>query len=188
MSLATALMPPDLCTYLDAGPLHPSPSEAHGLLCGLLCGGAPEPLAIWLAQVAPAADAEAALRAEAQPVLRKYGTSILSNFQTADALVQLPIPDDRAALGERALWLYDWLRGFLYALGLIGVSDAQLSAQGREILRDLVALTQMDLDALEDSEENEQALAELIEFVRVAAMLIYHEQPARRVAPETPAV
>ena len=31
----------------------------------------------------------------------------------------------------------------------------------------------MDLDDLEDTEENEQALMEVIEFIRVAVMLVY---------------
>jgi uncharacterized protein len=34
----------------------------------------------------------------------------------------------------------------------------------------------MDLDDLDESEENEQALAEVSEFIRVAAMLIHHER------------
>ena len=95
-------------------------------------------------------------------------------------MVRLPSPGESAPLGERALWLYDWIRGFLYALGLLGLSESQLSEQGREILRDLAAMTQMDLDALDESEENEQALAELSEFVRVAAMLIHHERAVAR--------
>ena len=95
-------------------------------------------------------------------------------------MVRLPSPGDSAPLGERALWLYDWIRGFLYALGLVSLSESDLSEQGREILRDLTAITQMDLDDLEESEDNEQALAEVIEFVRVAAMLIHHERAIAR--------
>jgi len=71
-------------------------------------------------------------------------------------LVRLPSPGESAPLGEQALLVYDWVRGFLYALGLVGLSESDLSEQGREILRDLTAITRMDLDDLEEGEENEQ--------------------------------
>ncbi|WP_281346830.1 YecA family protein [Thermochromatium tepidum] len=162
--------------YLDAGPLTPSPSEAHGLLCGLICGGDPHALESWLGQVAPRPEAGATLAAEGRAALRQCGLAIEREFQGPESLIRLPSPaEDAAPLGERALRLYDWIRGFLYAFGLVGRSEADLSEQVREILRDLTTLTRMDLDTLEETEDNEQALAELIEFVRVAAMLIHHE-------------
>nr|WP_155448905.1 YecA family protein [Allochromatium palmeri] len=160
--------------------MNPTPSEAHGILCGLICGGDAHALESWLGQVAPTADAGETLIAEARAALRAWGLAIERDFQTSEPLVQLPSPDESAPLGERALWLYDWVRGFLYALGLLSLSKSDLSAQGREILHDLAAITQIDLDALEDSEENEQALAEVSEFIRVAAMLIHHERAVVR--------
>ncbi|WP_223295310.1 UPF0149 family protein [Allochromatium vinosum] len=166
--------------YLDAGPLNPSPSEAHGILCGLICGGEAHALESWLAQVAPTPDAGEALVAEGRAALRECGLAIEREFQGREPLIGLPSPGDSAPLGERALWLYDWIRGFLYALGLVSLSESDLSEQGREILRDLTAITQMDLDDLEETEENEQALAEVVEFVRVAAMLIHHERAVAR--------
>ena len=161
--------------------MNPSPSEAHGILCGLICGGDTQALESWLGQVSPTPDAGEALVAEGRAALRECGLAIEREFQGPEPLVRLPSPaGDSAPLGERALWLYDWIRGFLYALGLVGLSESELSEQGREILRDLTAITQMDLDDLEETEDNEQALAEVIEFVRVAAMLIHHERAIAR--------
>lgn len=119
--------------------------------------------------------------AAGRAALRECGLAIEREFQGPEPLVRLPSPaGDSAPLGERALQLYDWVRGFLYALGLLSLSESELSGQGREILRDLTAITRMDLDELAESEENEQALAEVVEFVRVAAMLIHHERAVAR--------
>jgi uncharacterized protein len=178
--VATDIIDPDIGPYLDAGPLNPSPSEAHGILCGLICGGDASALESWLDQVAPTADAGETLVVEGRAALREYGLTIEREFKTSEPLVELPSPGESAPLGERALWLYDWVRGFLYALALLSLPESELSEQGREILRDLTAITQMDLDELEDSEENEQALAEVSEFIRVAAMLIHHERAVAR--------
>ena len=41
-------------------------------------------------------------------------------------------------------------------------------------------LTRMDLSDLDDNQANEEALAEIIEFVRVAALLIYEDRSGRR--------
>ena len=160
--------------------MNPTPSEAHGILCGLICGGDAQALEAWLGQVAPTPDAGESMVAEGRAALRECGLAIEREFQGLEPLIRLPSPSDSAPLGERALWLYDWIRGFLYALGLVGLSESDLSEQGREILRDLTAITQMDLDDLEENEDNEQALAEVVEFVRVAAMLIHHERAVAR--------
>ncbi|BCU08189.1 hypothetical protein Atep_28660 [Allochromatium tepidum] len=160
--------------------MNPSPSEAHGILCGLICGGDAHALESWLGQVAPTPDAGETLVAEGRAALRECGLAIEREFQGPEPLVRLPSSGDSAPLGERALRLYDWIRGFLYALGLVSLSESDLSEQGREILRDLTAITRMDLDDLEETEDNEQALAEVIEFVRVAAMLIHHERTIAR--------
>jgi len=53
---------------------------------------------------------------------------------------------------------------------------SRFSGPAREVCDDFATITRLDLDNLEDSEENERALTELTEFVRVAAMLVYEER------------
>lgn len=80
-------------------------------------------------------------------------------------------PDDRP-LRERALAVHDWVRGLLFGLVLGGLDRDGLDGQAREAFDDLVELTRMDLAAIEEDEADEQALAEIVEFLRVAAMAI----------------
>ena len=76
--------------------------------------------------------------------------------------------------------MYDWCRGFLYGLGLAGISDRDLSEQTREVFHDFTEVTRLDLAGLEEGEDNEDALTEIVEFLWVAAMLVYEERVAAR--------
>jgi uncharacterized protein YgfB (UPF0149 family) len=166
-------------SLLEASDLSPSPSEAHGILCGLICGGDPQPAATWLDQLLPsAADAEAAdlLAAEARSGLAGLAERTLGEFQGPGLGFSLLLPDESVPLVERATAVYDWVRGFLFALGVLGVGEQDLSEQTREVFHDFSELTRLDLGALDEGEDNEAALTELSEFVWVAAMLLYQER------------
>ena len=73
--------------------------------------------------------------------------------------------------------LGEWCQGFLIGLSLGGVEDFQaLPDDAKEIARDLVEIaragTSYELSGLEDDEE---AFVELVEFIRVGALLINEE-------------
>jgi hypothetical protein len=75
-------------------------------------------------------------------------------------------------LGERSGALFDWCRGFLGGFGLAAGQAPPLSEEASEALADLAKLaaaTPQD----DGDEEDEQALAEIEEFVRVAALLLH---------------
>ena len=98
----------------------------------------------------------------------------------------LLLPAEERPLRERATAVYDWVRGLLFGLTLGGVERDGLEAEAREAFDDLVELTRLDLSAIEGGEEDEQALAEIIEFLRVAAMTIREGSPGPRAATATP--
>ena len=55
------------------------------------------------------------------------------------------------------------------------------------MLRDLTEITHVDVDPDDDSEQNEEAYAELVEFVRVGVQLLYaHLEPLRDPLPAAP--
>ena len=61
---------------------------------------------------------------------------------------------------------------------VFAVEDA--IAEAAEILRDLTEITHVGVDPEDGSETNEQAFAELVEFVRVGVQLLYEQlQPLR---------
>lgn len=84
-------------------------------------------------------------------------------------------PDDRS-LQERASAVLDWVRGLLFGFALGGLRREQLLGQAAEAFDDLVELTRMDLEAVAEDEADDEALTEIVEFLRVAAMLIREDR------------
>ena len=152
-------------------------SELHGALCGYLCGGGRAGRRDWLTRLAiesddgvvPATDA-------ALDRLFRASQDQLGHPGMGFALL---LPEDEAPVEERAESLLAWCRGFLGGFGLATGAEAPLSAEAAEALDDLsrIAASQLSYD---EPEADETALTEIVEFVRVAAMLLYgdcHMEP-----------
>jgi uncharacterized protein YgfB (UPF0149 family) len=145
-----------------------SASELHGGVCGWFAGGGADGPQ-WLAQVM----ADPALAAVAPGTgldeLREASAAQLANRSFE---FELLLPSVDANLAERSGALFDWCRGFVGAFGLAAGDKALLSEDSREALADLVRLAAAQAQD-EGDEEDEEALVELEEFVRVAALLLH---------------
>jgi yecA family protein len=147
-------------------------SQAHGLLCGMLCVQADLDQAPWMAQVL---ENTAPRGEEAQAVL-----ALLTRlFEDGKAALESPeatfeplLPEEDAPVSERASALAGWCEGFLLGLSLAGLpAQKDLGGDVNELLRDFTEITQVEPDP--DSEEaNESAYTELVEYVRVATLVI----------------
>ena len=70
---------------------------------------------------------------------------------------------------------------FLSGFGVTGCyQDSELSEEVREVLTDLAKISALDLE-VPDSDENEGDLLEIIEYVRMSAMMIYLESARKSV-------
>lgn len=153
-----------------------SPSELHGALCGWLAGGGHQG-AGWLAALM-ADDGQAAPAANG--ALEQLRKASAAQFEARDFAFELLLPDADASLAVRSAGVFDWCRGFLGGFGLASGAQPPLSEEGRESLDDLARLAAASVpDAAEpdsesqDDQEEEQALVEIEEFVRVAALLLH---------------
>lgn len=145
----------------------PAP-ELHGALCGWLAGGGAN-ARDWLARVMvddtlPAPETDSAL-----DQLR-----VVSAAQLADRSFEftLLLPDADAPLAERSGAVFDWCRGFLGAFGMASGASPKLSEEASEALDDLAKLAAAQPQD-DGDEEDEAALAEIEEFVRVATLLLH---------------
>jgi uncharacterized protein YgfB (UPF0149 family) len=157
----------------------PEPAEAHGTLAGALCSSRDYGLLEWLREILPDdSPEEEALRSS---VLQKVYDSMVKSLAGNDANFQPLLPDDHAPLGARAEALSFWCQGFLYGLGSGTTPDpSRVSTEAAEIIRDFTEITHVGVDAGDENEENETAFAEVVEFVRVGAQLLFVElAPAR---------
>lgn len=143
-----------------------SASELHGALCGWLAGGgASTPQ--WLGQVMPG---ETPVKPDA--TLEALRTFTAAELEDRSFGFSLLLPDDDAPMFDRSQSLFDWCRGFLGGFGLSAGSAQALSEEGREALADIARLAAAGAQE-EGDEEDEAALAEIEEFVRVAVLLLH---------------
>ena len=143
-------------------------AELHGALCGWLAGGGAAD-ADWLAKIL-ADPAQPAVPAGS--ALDRLREASVAQFEDRDFGFELLLPGAEASLGERSGALFDWCRGFLGGFGLASGANPPLSEESREALADIARLAGASAQD-EGDEEDEDALAEIEEFVRVAALLLH---------------
>jgi uncharacterized protein YgfB (UPF0149 family) len=145
-------------------------SDLHGSLAGYLCGGGIADARHWLDALALAYEGEAL----PEFCARLYAECAAHLADPGFVFTPLLPPED-TPLAARADALGAWCQGFLGGIGLAGAAHAgAMSADAREILGDFDTIAATSFDDT-DSEEAEAAFAEVIEFVRVGAILLHTE-------------
>ena len=148
-------------------------SDLHGSLTGYICGGGSAGSRGWLEALELEPGAELPRRAFA----RLY-EDCAAWFGDPELGFEPLLPETDSTLDARADALVEWCRGFLGGLGLAGVSERQgLSADAKEILHDFGTIAGSRFEYA-DAEEDESALAEVIEFIRVGVLLLHAELTA----------
>ena len=148
-------------------------SDLHGSLIGYLCAGGKASAVSWTDALA----LDLAEAGEAEDTLfAMFHQQCREQLDDADYGFAPMLPNDDVELSVRADAMVDWCRGFLGGVGLAG-SDSmrgELSDDAREIVQDfgVIAATRFDYAG---NEEDEIALAEVIEFVRVGVLVLYSE-------------
>ena len=158
-------------------------SELHGSLCGYLAGGA-APLGRDLLAALQLDGAEEVTPAPADQAALE---ALLGQCRDALADPELGfeplLPDGDRPLAERAEAVVDWCRGFLGGFGLAGTdAHARLSDDAQEVLRDFGTIAASAFD-FGDAAEDEDALIEVQEFLRVGALLLHTESAGRHGQP-----
>ena len=149
-------------------------AEYHGALCGALCVKQPaeiDPLRL-LESHSKGDDGAAAA---AQALHRLRGESAHA-FTDSELGFEPLLPDDQEDLQLRVRALSAWCEGFLFGLASgKPLAMKQCSAEFKEIVNDFTEFTRAGLGDDEDAELEENAYAELVEYIRVGAQLIYLE-------------
>lgn len=154
-----------------------SASDLHGSLTGYLCGGACVDTRDWLAALELDSDDAVDLPRAALDRLHDECAAWLGD---PGMRFEPLLPAADTALEVRAEALVEWCRGFLGGLGLSGeLHRRELSDEASEILRDFDAIAGSHFE-YGDSEEDESALIELAEFIRVGVLLLHTELRTRR--------
>lgn len=161
-------------------------AEAHGSLCGALCSIAPYRMQDWVNEILPDGTA---LSEESRAMLERVFTATATSLGEQGMEFEPLLPDDEQPLTGRANALALWCTGFLYGLGAGQIADLDsLGGDVGEIVRDFTEISRASGEDADSDEANEQAYAELVEFVRVGAQVVFEEllPLRRRVYPTDP--
>lgn len=144
--------------------------ELHGSLCGYVSGGGRASPSDWLQRLA--LDEAAVAVPAADSALQRLFEATLAELDDDELGFELLLPGEDAPLEQRADALISWCRGFLGGFGLATGEHPPLSPESAEALDDLGKIAGSAL-AYDDPETDEEALAEVGEYVRVAALLLH---------------
>lgn len=146
------------------------PSEAHGLMVGILCGQSKAKPA-WMDLIT--GDETTAKTRTILQALYDVSTKQLAEFLFE---FELLLPDDDEKLSLRAEGLTVWCQGFLTGLKLSNVQLLEREpGEMQEAINDLIEIAKMNYDEVAANEEDEVAYTELVEYVRMAVILIYQD-------------
>lgn len=147
-------------------------AECHGALTGLVCGADPAQRPDW-PDALP--DRETLAAVEQDGLLKALGDAIAATLDSGDMRFAPLLPDDSETIEIRAAALRFWCRGFLYGFGISFApgESPPLPDEVREVLGDFSEIARQELDAEAGNEADETAYAEIVEYVRVGAQLVF---------------
>ena len=158
--------------------------EAHGTLCSLVCLHGSRAGPRWIASLF----GNEPVPADARRALLDIASETAAELEDPSFRFAPLLPADRAPMGERAGAMAHWAQGFLHGFGEAGSRPALAERLGQEplaeLLSDLSEITRATADEAEGAEEgmdaDEEAWAELVEYLRVAVQLFFLELAAIR--------
>lgn len=174
----------DCCNQMLEFGYEVSPSELHGLLSGVVSTGLKIRPDSIVTLVLKHVDAEACSERNRATILTMYDFIEREMF-SSDSSYTLFLPDDELDLSQRLRCLAAWCQGFLVGFGTASAqkSISQFSPETEEALKDIVNIANLSEDSdTEEDEVNESSYAELVEYLKVAVLLMSSEllQSTRR--------
>lgn len=164
-------------------------SEAHGQLCGMLSVSDQIDTDMWISQVLGEYDPNDLLVDEVRGILTALHDKTREELVAGNFELNVLLGGDDDDLEARVEALSHWCQGFLFGMSAAGVSDVEkLPGDVGEVVRDFLDISRAVYDEESDDEQNESAYAEVVEYLRVGAMLIHSEfnKPSDDEDEETP--
>ncbi|MBL4795165.1 MAG: UPF0149 family protein [Pseudomonadales bacterium] len=147
----------------------------HGAICGQLSAGTILTVDQWWYGMKEHFDIKSDPGPADSPVI--LGLYELTQKELADDEFKfLPVlPDDDYSLTERVEALSHWCQGFLQGFGTGGkLKDSDLEDDIKVVLHDFAEIAQAEAE-VGATEEEEANYSELVEYVRVACLMVYGE-------------
>ncbi len=147
-----------------------SPSELHGLLVGQLATGKRFSESQWVNEAARLLDVERPDDKVQQREIYQLYQQTLAQLEHEAMNFALLLPEEDVDFNETLGSLSVWCAGFLAGYAIAGGSTSDEDTQ--DVLEDFAAISQVG-DEEDIDEDTQQALFEVAEFVRVAALSVF---------------
>jgi len=149
-------------------------SQTHGMLCGVLCAPHGINAEEWMAEILDHGGHTNASGSQCRRLLQALHEDTVHQIGDDNMSFRLLLPGDGESLANRAEALAAWCESFLYGMALGGLERFEdLPENAREILTDMADFTRIDTE--EDGEAAEHAYVELVEYLRMGALLVNAE-------------
>ncbi|MCK7459464.1 UPF0149 family protein [Idiomarina aminovorans] len=152
----------------------PSASEVQGMLTGLIATGSDAKSNDLITLMSDFAYDEGALPTELKNLLQQQAEEIEHSLGDEDLGYRLLLPEDSAPISERLSALAGWVNAFLVGYGVNQENMTNLSGDLKEAIEDMVELAKVEFTD-DGDEEEERAYVEIVEYLRISAMMCYAE-------------
>lgn len=151
-----------------------TPSALHGWLSGHIAAGARLQPAKWLHEAKELLSLDGELEPDLHNALIALYEQVLTDLSNDGLSYTLLLPaDEDADVDEQVDCLAQWSQGFLTGFGYAGRVQQSVPEDVQEVLEDLAAFSQAELDDHQDP-DNEMLYLELVEHAKVAALTVYY--------------
>jgi uncharacterized protein len=152
-----------------------SAASVHGLWCGRLAAGDTLNTTAWWAFTMRVMGQEASIEENMVAAFKAIANFSNQHLQAENFEFEPWLPAEDTECHQRLAALSEWCQGFIEGMtSVLGSKLALASDEVKEIVKDLLDIGDVDAD-VGGSEEDEKQFNELAEFVKVAALTIWHD-------------
>ncbi|MGC9402545.1 YecA family protein [Vibrio genomosp. F10 str. 9ZC157] len=164
-------------TELQSATLAVNPSELHGLLTGMLCGGLAVTDKSWQPLIFDYTNDGMGWPDKALQIAQQIFDATSKELAGSDFELTLLLPDQEASatVFDLADGVSDWINHFISGLGLVGTKLNKAPSDVKEVLADLEEMAKLGIDEDDDIEEQALLLEQVIEHVKVCVLTINAE-------------
>lgn len=161
----------DIADLLIAAKSNFHPAEVHGLFCGYISGTSAK-MDSQLEKLVLGTFKNPEYQEQLQQ-LYEISFHQMSEFSFEFTLL---LPDDNSDINDRTEALGSWCQGFL-----TGLQHANIPIQNREesdvteTINDLIEIAQVNYGDIADTDEDETAYFELVEYVRLSVLMVFQD-------------
>lgn len=153
--------------------------QVHGLLCSRLSVAGTAGVDMWASQVLAGTEANEPACHRCRSILDTLSSYTWRQLAERQSEFELLLPDDDESAGVRAAAMGYWCEGFLH--GLVAEKHSEKLKKRlavdplADIIKDMLEITRITVGEEDETNDNEAAYAELVEYLRVATQITYEE-------------